>query len=159
MVLPALNLSTLDAGLQHFSVSPSPRPELEKNQKYILIYLLFKILKDGDLTVGAWTKTRELLSKYLPRMFEAIDLAPGHYRLVLKTGFDASQHTIFCQRTGMKSKTASGKLSDAINITVAGKLLTSPSPSPKSKPQIQSLSTKYRQQKHVVHCLFNSIFL
>ena len=67
------------------------------------------------------TRTREMLAKYLPRLFQAIDLEPDHYKVILKTGFDGSQHTMFCMRTGIKSKTASGNLSDAINVTIAGK--------------------------------------
>ena len=78
-------------------------------------------MKDGDLTVGVYSRTKEMLEKYLPRMFQSINLAPGHYKLVLKTGFDGSQHTMFCMRTGIKSKTASGNLSDAVNVTIAGK--------------------------------------
>ena len=41
---------------------------------------------------------------------------------MLKTGHDASNHSLFCMRTGIKTKTASGKPSDAVAITIAGKL-------------------------------------
>ena len=61
--------------------------------------------------------------KYLPRLFEAIKLPQDEYKVVLKTGHDASNHSLFCMRTGIKTKTASGKPSDAVAITIAGKLL------------------------------------
>ena len=60
--------------------------------------------------------------KYLPRLFEAIKLPQDEYKVVLKTGHDASNHSLFCMRTGIKTKTASGKPSDAVAITIAGKL-------------------------------------
>ena len=70
-----------------------------------------KIVSDG-ITIGVFNDTRQLIHKYLPRLFEANSIQPARYHVKFKVGADGSVHKAFRMRTGPVSEKAT------INVTL-----------------------------------------